>query len=176
MPALSSQSAARAPLTQRALSGQSDEELLVGLKQGTEAHFSELYARYFNRIYTFSYARVRNHADAEEIAQETFLAVFQSVASFRGQASLLSWIYGIAKNTANNQLRRQKTQELRLDSVEPERVAPSLSFAHSGPGEQFDMGRVEDVAPCLWRYALGPGGVVLLDLLKVTRGNTFRAR
>lgn len=137
MPALSRESTA--PLVERALSGQSDEQLLVGLKQGSEAHFNELYARYFNRIYSFSYARVRNHADAEEIAQESFLAVFQSVEAFRGQASLLSWIYGIARNTANNHLRRQKTQEQRLDSVEPELVAPSLSFAHSGPGEQLDM-------------------------------------
>jgi RNA polymerase sigma-70 factor (ECF subfamily) len=139
LPALVRHSAAPASNAARPFSSLSDEELLVDLKKGSEAHFSELYERYFHRIYTFSYARVRNHADAEEIAQETFMAVFSSVDAYRGQASLLSWIYGIAKNTANNQLRRRKTLEQRLDAVEPELVAPSMSFAHADPGEQLDM-------------------------------------
>jgi RNA polymerase sigma-70 factor (ECF subfamily) len=129
----------RAPTPVKGLKSQSDEELLVGLRQGSDSHFSELYERYFHRIYTFSYARLRNHADAEEIAQETFMAVFRSVEAFRGQASLLSWIYGIAKNTINNHLRRQKTQEQRLDAAEPELVGPSISMVDAGPAEQLDM-------------------------------------
>lgn len=121
------------------LKGQSDDELLVGLRQASEAHFSELYERYFNRIYAFSYSRVRNHADAEEIAQETFLAVFRSVEAFRGQSSLLSWIYGIAKNTANNHLRREKTRDQRIDEAEPELATSTMSMAHCDPDEQLDM-------------------------------------
>jgi RNA polymerase sigma-70 factor (ECF subfamily) len=132
------------PASGTSLASQTDEQLLDGLREGSEAHFSQLYERYFHRIYTFSYARVRNHADAEEIAQETFMAVLRSVAAFRGQSSLLSWIYGIAKNTANNHLRRQRTQEQRLEAVEPEAVAPTLSMSNAGPGEQLDMRRYTD--------------------------------
>ena len=91
-----------APRCEDSLAEQTDEQLLAGLREGSEGHFTQLYERYFRRIYTFSYARVRNEADAEEIAQETFLAVFRSIGAFRGQSSLLSWIYGIAKNTANS--------------------------------------------------------------------------
>lgn len=131
----------------------SDEELLVGLKQGCEFHFNELYNRYFQRIYTFSYTRVRNHADAEEIAQETFTAVFKSVEAYRGQSTLLSWIYGIAKNTANNHLRRSKTQEMRLDAAQPELVA-NLAQSSVTPDDELDLrvytatlaSRLEDVA------------------------------
>jgi RNA polymerase sigma-70 factor (ECF subfamily) len=67
------------------------------------------------------------------------MAVFHSVEAFRGQASLLSWIYGIAKNTINNHLRRQKTQEQRLDAAAPELVGPSISMVDAGPAEQLDM-------------------------------------
>lgn len=130
---------ADAPLSTRSLGTQTDDELLAGLRQGSEAHFGELYEGYFHRIYTFCYARVHNHADAEEIAQETFMAVLRSVEAFRGQASLLSWIYGIAKNTANNLLRRQKSQEQKLESADAQVVAPSISIATTGPGEQLDM-------------------------------------
>ena len=53
-------------------SDRSECELLAGLREGSEAHFTELYDNYFKRIYTFAFARVHNHADAEEIAQETW--------------------------------------------------------------------------------------------------------
>ncbi len=139
MPEISSHTSAPKAVSGQGLAGHSDDELLAGLRHGSESHFSELYERYFHRIYTFSYARVRNHADAEEIAQETFIAVLRSAESFRGQASVLSWIYGIAKNTANNQLRRQKTQDERLDFAEHAMIAPHPSIANAGPSEQLDM-------------------------------------
>ena len=92
----------------------SDQELLEGLRAGSEVHFNQLYNRYFQRIYSFVHARVHNHADAEEIVQETFVTVFKSISNYRGQASLLSWIFGISKNLANNALRKVKTQRMRL--------------------------------------------------------------
>ena len=67
-----------------------DAELVAGVRAGSEPHFNELYQRYFQRVYNFTFLRVRNHADAEEIVQETFTAVFRSMDAFRGQSSLLS--------------------------------------------------------------------------------------
>lgn len=122
----------------------SDDELLAGLKTGSEGHFNELYNRYFQRIYTFSYVRVRNHADAEEIAQETFMAVFRSVDAYRGQSALLSWVYGIAKNTANNHLRRSKTRETRLEDADHEMIAPRASIEACRPDEQLDLQQYTD--------------------------------
>ena len=114
-------------------------EFIAGLRDGSEKHFNELYDRYFKRIYSFAFARVHNHADAEEIAQETFIAVLQSIDAYSGRSSLLSWIYGIAKNTANNHLRRQKTQQERLDGLAPEVGGPAPSLGTAGPGESLDM-------------------------------------
>ena len=121
-----------------------DDELLAGLKAGSEGHFNELYNRYFQRIYTFSYVRVRNHADAEEIAQETFIAVFRSVDAYRGQSALLSWVYGIAKNTANNHLRRSKAREARLEDTRHEMIAPRASIEACRPDEQLDLEQYKD--------------------------------
>ena len=121
----------------------SDEELLEGIRRKSEAHFNELYQRYFQRIYSFVYARMRNHAETEEVVQETFLAVFRSFDRYRGQSSLLSWIYGIAKNTANNSIRRSKSQHERIDLADEEDLIPRPSLDVCSPGEQLDLNRFQ---------------------------------
>ena len=127
---------ARVPLSEL-----SDQELLEGLRAQNELHFSELYNRYFQRIYNFVFARMRNHAETEEVVQETFLAVFRSFENYRGQSSLLSWIYGIAKNTTNNHLRRAKSQSERIDLADEEDLVPRVSLGEGMPDEQLDMQR-----------------------------------
>ena len=123
------------------LAEMSDQELLDGIRERSEFHFAELYNRYFPRIYSFVYARLRNHAETEEVVQETFLAVFRSFENYRGQSSLLSWIYGIAKNTANNSIRRAKSQNERIDLAGEEDLAPRPSLGAGGPDEELDMQR-----------------------------------
>lgn len=127
------------------LSELSDQELLDGLRAQNELHFSELYNRYFQRIYNFVFARMRNHAETEEVVQETFLAVFRSFQNYRGQSSLLSWIYGIAKNTTNNHLRRAKSQSERIDLADEEDLVPRVSLGDGMPDEQLDMQRFGDL-------------------------------
>jgi RNA polymerase sigma-70 factor, ECF subfamily len=122
-----------------------DQELLEGLRGQSEPHFAELYSRYFQRIYNFVYARIRNHVECEEIVQETFIAVFRSFENYRGQSSLLSWIYGIAKNTTNNSLRRARTQNERIELVEESELLPSASLLrHPSPDELLDLHRFGD--------------------------------
>jgi len=120
---------------------QSDFELLEGLREGGELHFNELYQRYFQRIYSFVYTRMRNHADAEEVVQETFTAVFRSFESYRGTSSLLSWIYGIAKNTLNNHIRRARVEGQRLDAMRAEMIRPPSAFGDCTPEEHLSLRR-----------------------------------
>jgi RNA polymerase sigma-70 factor (ECF subfamily) len=122
----------------------SDEELLNGIRSQSEVHFAELYNRYFQRIYSFVYTRMRNHAETEEVVQETFLAVFRSFERYRGQSSLLSWIYGIAKNTANNSIRRAKSQSERIDLADEEDLSPRSSLGVGTPADQLDLHRFQD--------------------------------
>ena len=122
----------------------SDEELLAGIRAESELHFAELYNRYFQRIYSFVYTRMRNHAESEEVVQETFLAVFRSFDRYRGQSSLLSWIYGIAKNTANSSIRRSKSMNERIDLADDEDLLPRSSLSVGTPGDQLDLHRFRE--------------------------------
>jgi len=121
-----------------------DAELLEALRQGRKDAFDVLYQRYFQRLYNFAYLRMRNHADAEEVVQETFTAVFRCIDSFKGRSALSSWMYGIAKNTINNHIRRARTEEARIDRVETQGLAPTESLATGSPEEQLLLRRYVD--------------------------------
>jgi RNA polymerase sigma-70 factor (ECF subfamily) len=118
-----------------------DLELIEGISQASEVHFNELYNRYFQRIYNFVYGKIRNHADTEEIVQETFTIVFSSIYKYSGRSSLLSWVYGIAKNTTNNNLRRAKNNHQRMQEIGREHLRPTKCFGSCTPEEQLAIQR-----------------------------------
>lgn len=122
----------------------SDAELVAEIRRGDEAAFSFLYERYFQRVHSFAFVRMKNRADAEEVVQETFTAVFKSIDAYRGQSSLLSWIYGIARNTVNNQLRRAKALEQRLERAEVLLQDESYSLECCTPEERLSLNRCTD--------------------------------
>jgi RNA polymerase sigma-70 factor (ECF subfamily) len=119
----------------------SDEELVEGIRESDEGAFTVLYERYYQRVYNFSYLRLRNHADTEEAVQEAFTAVFRSIDSYRGKSSVISWIYGIAKNTVNNTIRRSAAQERRVDRAENELVRNLESSSACTPEEELTLRR-----------------------------------
>jgi RNA polymerase sigma-70 factor (ECF subfamily) len=121
----------------------SDRELIEGIKGGSDTHFTHLYERYFQRIYSFVYLRMRNRADAEEVVQETFTAVYRSIEAYRGQSSLASWIYGIAKNTINNHIRRARAQAQRVEKAEAELTRGRQNLDACTPEERLALSRCE---------------------------------
>ena len=120
---------------------QDDLQIVEGIRRASEEDFNLLYERYFQRVYSFAYMRLRNRADAEEVVQETFTVVFRSIDAYRGQSSLLSWIYGIAKNTVNNHVRRAKAYETRIERAELELQRSSHTLASCTPEENLSLRR-----------------------------------
>ena len=132
----------RAAALARPTDSRSDAVLVDSIRLGDQSAFNVLYDRYFQRVYHFAYSRVRNAADAEEAAQETFTAVFRSMDAYRGQSSLLSWIYGIAKNTINNQIRRSRAQEQRIERAQSDLVRDAgHALETCTPEERLDLRR-----------------------------------
>ena len=123
------------------LTTREDREIVAGIRSASEEDFNLLYERYFQRVYSFAYTRLRNRADTEEVVQETFTVVFRSIDAYRGQSSLLSWIYGIAKNTVNNHVRRARAYEARIERAEIELQRGSHSLASCTPEENLSLRR-----------------------------------
>ena len=120
----------------------SDKELVERIKEGSEQHFNILYNRYFKKVYNFTYQKVRDHGEAEELVQEIFYCVFTSLKNFEGRSTLLSWIYGIMKNNINNFFRRTRPPQVLFEEVEASGLRTIRATASYGPDFQFEMKEV----------------------------------
>jgi RNA polymerase sigma-70 factor (ECF subfamily) len=139
-----------ASISQPVAAASADEALVAAIRNAEERAFGLLYERYFQRVYTFSFLRLRNHADTEEAVQEIFTSVFRSIDAYRGESSLVSWIYGIARNTVNNQLRRANAQHQRMARAQNELLRTSLAMSPGTPEDELNLQRsVDQVRECL---------------------------
>ena len=100
----------------------SDAELAVDLLTGNEAAFTEFVKAFHARLTQYSFLMCGHHEDAEEVAQETLLKVFESIDQLRDPSRLKSWVFRIAKNECF--MKRRKSVfapkvELSLDDMKP---------------------------------------------------------
>ena len=85
-----------------------EQELIARLQRRDEAAFEELIRLYEKKVYTLCARMCGNAEDAEEAAQDTFLALWRGIGSFRQESSLSTWIYRLASNACIDLLRRSK--------------------------------------------------------------------
>jgi RNA polymerase sigma-70 factor (ECF subfamily) len=84
-----------------------DAELIARAAAGDPAAFQVLVEQHRTMVYRVAYQFAGNHHDAEDIAQDVFIKVYRSLARFRQDAQLTSWIYRIAMNACIDHRRRQ---------------------------------------------------------------------
>lgn len=98
-----------------------DVDLVQRFNGGDESAFEEIMNRHKTRIFAASMALLRNHADAEEITQDTFVRAHRGLGAFRGDSSLATWLHRIAVNLARNRywyfFRRRRHATLSLDAA-----------------------------------------------------------
>ena len=91
---------------------QSDEiARLDGLRQGDDAAFRWLVDTYQMRVFRTALAIVPTPEEAEDVAQEVFEEVYRTVGSFRGEASLATWLYRITLSRALKKERDRKRKK-----------------------------------------------------------------
>jgi RNA polymerase sigma-70 factor, ECF subfamily len=84
-----------------------DAEVVAALKRGDEAVFAELVDAYSPGLMRMAQMFVRDRAVAEEVVQETWLAVLRGIDRFEGRSSLKTWIFRILMNTAKTRAQRE---------------------------------------------------------------------
>jgi RNA polymerase sigma-70 factor (ECF subfamily) len=128
----SSEQDASAPAeSDRSLEAAHDTELVRRFIAGDESAFVEIVRRYEAKILTIAQGLLHNIADAEEITQDTFIRAYRSLARFRGDSSLATWLHRIAVNLARNRywyfFRRRRHCTLSLDGPVGEEGDATLS-------------------------------------------------
>lgn len=84
-----------------------DQTLVEAARRGDPDAASTLVRRYQTRMFNFALALTGNAADAEDLAQETFIRAFRGLDRFRGESSFKNWLYRIASNAAHTQRRKR---------------------------------------------------------------------
>jgi RNA polymerase sigma-70 factor, ECF subfamily len=100
----------------------SDAEIMLRVKAGDMPAFDYLVQKYRRPMVSFMYRMSRNPAAAEDLAQEVFLRVYRSRATYEASAKFTTWIYRIATNLAVNHARdtRHERPEVQLSLDEPD--------------------------------------------------------
>jgi RNA polymerase sigma-70 factor (ECF subfamily) len=95
----------------------SEEAALVRRVQvADQMAFREIVERYQSKVFSIVYGILRNHNDAEDIAQQVFTKVYFSIGSFDFRSSLLTWVYKITVNECYDYLRKRKVRRLVYES------------------------------------------------------------
>ena len=86
-----------------------DEQFLIEkLRQGDEAAFREIVETWKNLVYNTALGILQNAEDAEDVTQEVFVQVFESIKTFKAESKLSTWLYRITVSKALDHLRRKK--------------------------------------------------------------------
>ena len=103
-----------------------ERELIERCLEGDQGAFRALVEDHMRAVYNLAFNFVRSHDEADDLAQETFVKAFQSLASFRGDAGIGTWLHRIVTNLALDRLRQRQRRLTRMVSLD-DRLAQDLS-------------------------------------------------
>ena len=124
-------------LTNAVLSFTEQEEanLVIASKKGDQDSFALLVQQHQRRVFNLVYRMLQEYEEANEVTQETFLAAWQGLPKFRGDARFSTWLYRIAYNCALKQLEQRKRDQAIQIGVQAEHI-----IANATNEQQIDDG------------------------------------
>src|SRR2546427_11601353 len=93
-----------------------DMALAARVRRGDHQAFAELHRLYHRRVLAFAQKRLGDSAEAEDVVQDVFLALFRSIDRYEGGSSLLTWTFGIAHHDGSDRIRRPSVETPPLES------------------------------------------------------------
>src|SRR5436305_13280855 len=106
---------------------QDEAQFVVASKQGDQDAFAQLVQWHQRRVFNLVFRMLQHYEEACEVTQEAFLAAWQGLPTFRGEARFSTWLYRIAYNCALKQLeKRNRDRAIQLE-VQAEQIVSSTS-------------------------------------------------
>jgi len=88
-----------------------ETELIEQLKLGDETAFKTIVEQWKDMVYNTILGIVQNETEAEDLAQDVFIKVFEKISTFKGDSKFSTWLYRIATTTALDHLRSKKRKK-----------------------------------------------------------------
>jgi RNA polymerase sigma-70 factor (ECF subfamily) len=157
-----------------------DEQLMLEFQRGSKEAFTELFGRYREPIYGYFRRRLADAARAEELAQETFVAVLRAVARYEPRALFRTYLYGIALLQLAAERRRTAHRESSLEPAAADPPAPGNTEAEVGVRQALGKLAPEDREVLMLREyeQLSYAEIAALQRVPINtvRSRLFRAR
>jgi RNA polymerase sigma-70 factor (ECF subfamily) len=122
-----------------------DKQLIKRVLSKDRAAFETFFDTYFARLCRFARARMQDETAIEDVVQETMIKALRSLASYRGEAQLFTWLCQICRNEISNWYARHGKKQERLVSLDDDpNVRAILESLDAGgdPQEGFAVARV----------------------------------
>jgi RNA polymerase sigma-70 factor, ECF subfamily len=116
-----------------------DAELMLRVKEGDEPSFGLLLEKHRSSVVHFLNRMVRNHAVAEELAQEAFLRVYRSRTSYEPTAKFTTWLFRIATHLALNSIRDGRSERLQERLDDDSSHLPARQVSDTRPSVEQNM-------------------------------------
>jgi RNA polymerase sigma-70 factor (ECF subfamily) len=107
-------------------SEQDDTQLVKASRHGDQDAFALLVQRHQRRVFNMVLRMLQDYDDAGEVTQEAFLAAWQGLPSFRGEARFATWLYRIAYHCCLRQLERRKRERNLQAVIEAEQILEGM--------------------------------------------------
>ena len=138
------------------MSADEERQLIIQAQQGDMPAFRLLVESYMKQAYNIAYGVTNDHDEAEDVAQESFVRIYRSMKSFRGDAQFSTWLYRIVMNTSLNHVSRRKRRTEREVRV-PEQAMMAVGAdmpSHHLPDIQSHLERALHELPTLQRVVV----------------------
>jgi RNA polymerase sigma-70 factor (ECF subfamily) len=113
-----------------------DHELVALAQKGSEKAYRELLGRYQRPVFSLVYRMLRDREQAEDLAQETFVRVFNNIGRYDPKYKFSSWIFKIATNLTIDHIRKKEVATVSIDgsryAVTPDEIEASTITVASG--------------------------------------------
>lgn len=124
------------------LSAASDKSLVDRCRQGDDGAWRELVDRFGQKVYSVAYHFTLKREDAEELAQEIFLKVFENLRRYDGGFPFVAWVISLSRNLCIDRYRRRK-REKSFRFVSDDAVAPMLKSEDDPAAEALKKERTK---------------------------------
>lgn len=127
------------------MSRRPDRKLVRALRRRDEQAFAKMVDKYQHRVFNVVYRIVGDRQEAEDVAQEVFIAVFKHIDGFRGDSKFSTWLFRIASNRAKNRVkylaRRNRQQHQDIDDTPESNFDENPVGGHTDRPDREAMGR-----------------------------------
>lgn len=116
-----------------------ERSLLAAARSGDRRSFEQLVRAHQSRVYSLALRMLGNRAEAEDVLQETFIALYKNLGRFQGRSKLSTYLYRLAANFALMKLRYARTHGGRAQDLAATAELPAMQPSPLERAEQRDL-------------------------------------